>query len=106
MRGIAEYMKQNPVTSRLRGIAEYKKQNPVFCNTSHGPLSVYQVSLQYFYRCGPNKSDGQTDEQTNRWSNGRTKRQLYVFPSGSIKTFTHSFLLTVEQCQRNNIANL
>ena len=61
-----------------------------FCNSSHGPLSVYQVSLnylQYFERYAPDKS----------MTDGRTKRRLYALPSGSIKMFgfrlsTHSVL--------------
>ena len=68
-----------------------------FCKFPHGPLSVYQVSLnylQYFKRYAPDKSvtdgrkDGRTDGmngRTDRRTVGRTKRQLYALPSGGIK---------------------
>ena len=56
-----------------------------FCDLPSGPLSVYQVSLnylQYFLEiCSVQKCDGRTDGQ----SDGRTKRRLYALPSGSIK---------------------
>ena len=49
-----------------------------FCNSPHGPLLVYQVSLnylQYFYRYALDKSV----------TDGRTKWQLHSLPSESIE---------------------
>ena len=61
-----------------------------FCNSPHGPLSVYQVSinyLKYFLRYALDKSvtDGQTDIQMDGQMDKWRKWQLYALPSGSIK---------------------
>ena len=52
-----------------------------FCNSPHGPLSVYQVSLnypQYFLRYAQDKSV--TDECSDK-----AATTVYAFPLGSVK---------------------